>query len=500
MTVSEIKKNATLFVEDRKHCNKLVDIIAGLKSDADDIVVASIQACNKVFCHVLKTSNVLTEDHAQVAPETQKALQKYNAWLREKYAESQKQILQIIADDSTHRRHDIAVQVLMKWIELETVGKKQGEHHVPVEKLASLIGALLSPKRDGKGCISKFNHFLELADVRTYALKTLAQASKDWDSDPDESEKEQYLKNLYHLLLGFNMTAPVTADDEPVPVLGGTSTNFLVNREQDIKRISSVWIAFLRQKLPVKLYKELLILLPDKVVPHLHNPLLVADFFIESYNRGGTLSLMALNGLFMLIHRYHLDYPYFYEKLYKLMVPEVFYQKYRARFFFLTDLFLSSTHLPAYLVAAFAKRLARMSLVAPPYALLYVVPFIGNLLVRHRSLATMINDSGDVDASTDPYDAEEPDPAKARAAESSLWELKTLQSHWHPTIAKKAKFINDNLPKMEWDFSERLEEGYTEMVRRAKSAKHKEAPTNFHNVEGLLKQKEEFLSELWSLE
>uniref|UniRef100_V5GY47 Putative nucleolar protein n=1 Tax=Ixodes ricinus TaxID=34613 RepID=V5GY47_IXORI len=102
-----------------------------------------------------------------------------------------------------------------------------------------------------------------------------------------------------------------------------------------------------------------------------------------------------------------------------------------------------------------------MSLVAPPYALLYVVPFIGNLLVRHRSLATMINDSGDVDASTDPYDAEEPDPAKARAAESSLWELKTLQSHWHPTIAKKAKFINDNLPKMEWDFSERLEEGLT---------------------------------------
>lgn len=500
MTVSEIKKNATLFVEDRKNCNKLVDIIAGLKSDADDIVVASIQACNKVFCHVLKTSSVLTDDAAPAATEKQDALQKYNAWLREKYQESQRQILHILADDTTPRCHDIAVQVLMKWIELETVGKKQGEHHVPIEKLANLISALLSSKRDAKGCISKFNHFLELADVRTYTLKTLAQAAKDWDSDAEGPEKEHYLKNLYYLLLGFDMDAPVTADGEPVPVLGGNSANFIVNREQDVKRISSVWIAFLRQKLPLRLYKELLILLPDKVVPHLHNPLLVADFFIESYNRGGALSLMALNGLFMLIHRYHLDYPNFYEKLYKLMVPDVFYQKYRARFFFLTDLFLSSTHLPAYLVAAFAKRLARMSLVAPPYALLYVIPFIGNLLVRHRSLVTMINDSGDQDASTDPYDAEEPDPAKAKAAESSLWELKTLQSHWHPTIAKKAKFINDNLPKMEWDFSERLEEGYAEMMKRAKSAKHKEAPTNFHKVEGLLKQKEEFLSELWSLD
>ena len=33
--------------------------------------------------------------------------------------------------------------------------------------------------------------------------------------------------------------------------------------------------------------------------------------------------------------------------------------KYRARFFHLSDLFLSSTHLPEYLVAAFVKRLAR---------------------------------------------------------------------------------------------------------------------------------------------
>ena len=65
--------------------------------------------------------------------------------------------------------------------------------------------------------------------------------------------------------------------------------------------------------------------------------------------------------------------------------------KYRARFFYMADIFLSSSHLPGYLVAAFIKRLSRMALSAPANALLVVFPFIGNLLIRHKGLAKMIH-------------------------------------------------------------------------------------------------------------
>ncbi|KAH9365734.1 hypothetical protein HPB48_009605 [Haemaphysalis longicornis] len=519
-SVSEIKNNATLVVQDRKNSNLIIDIVGCLSSDSEEVVVAGAQAANKVFCHFLKTSTALYESDVagSQAAEDQSAIQKFNAWLRERYVEAWRRIVEMLSDASSARKQSLALQVALKWIEVETVHKKKGEHHVPIAKLGTVVETLLSPEHDMKSLISRFKQYLELADVKTYTLKALAKVSHTWkagteasslpknedgeeESAPKKPEMtERYLMNVYHLLLGFDMAAEPPQPEDPVPVLGGDSTSFIIDREKEVRRLSAVWIAFLRQKLPVKLYRELLILLPDRVIPYLHNPLLVADFFIESYNRGGSHSLMALNGLFILIHRYHLDYPNFYEKLYALLAPDVFYQKYRARFFFLTDLFLSSSHLPAYLVAAFAKKLARMALSAPPYALLYVVPFIGNLLIRHRSLATMINDPSDQDASTDPYDAEQPNPSQCKAADSSLWELKTLQSHWHPTVAKKAKFIDDNLPRMEWDFSERLEEGYAEMMKRAKAAKHKEAPTNFHKVEGLLKQKEELLSELWTLE
>lgn len=533
LSANEIKKNAALIVEDRKNVNLLIDVVDSLSADSEDVVVAALQACSRVFSHFLKTSSALYENEAAAKPaESQNALEKFNAWLRQRYADAWRRVVPMLSDTSA-RKQSLALQVAMKWVEVETLHKKEGEHHVPSAKVAAVVETLLDAERDMKNVISKFNQFLDLADVKTYALRALGKVARTWrrvdaqaatkqdggedkaTSKEDEEEREaslqttttkkpemtdRYLSNLYHLLLGFDMTAEPHKPGEPIPVLGGESTNYIVNREQEVKRLSAVWITFLRQKLPVKLYRELLIFLPEKVVPYMHNPLLVTDFFIESYNRGGSYSLLALNGLFLLIHRYHLDYPNFYEKLYALLEPGVFYEKYRARFFFLTDLFLSSSHLPAYLVASFAKRLARMALQAPPYALLYIIPFIGNLLIRHRSLATMINDSSDRDASVDPYDVEQANPSKSQAADSSLWELKTLQSHWHPTVAKKAKFIDDNLPRMEWDFSERLEEGYAEMMKRAKSWKHKEAPTNFHKVEGLLKQKEELLSDLWTLE
>lgn len=52
------------------------------------------------------------------------------------------------------------------------------------------------------------------------------------------------------------------------------------------------------------------------------------------------------------------------------------------------------SHLPELLVAAFIKRMARLSLIAPPADIKIMVAFIGNLLIRHPPLKVLIqNDS-----------------------------------------------------------------------------------------------------------
>ncbi len=47
-------------------------------------------------------------------------------------------------------------------------------------------------------------------------------------------------------------------------------------------------------------------------------------------------------------------------------------------------------HLPIYLVAAFAKKCARLCLFAPPTALHFILPLIYNLLKKHPKLITSL--------------------------------------------------------------------------------------------------------------
>ena len=48
-------------------------------------------------------------------------------------------------------------------------------------------------------------------------------------------------------------------------------------------------------------------------------------------------------------------------------------------------------HLPAYLVAAFVKRMARLALTAPPAGALFGIAFVYNLLKRHPQCQLLVN-------------------------------------------------------------------------------------------------------------
>ena len=56
-----------------------------------------------------------------------------------------------------------------------------------------------------------------------------------------------------------------------------------------------------------------------------------------------------------------------------------------------TTLFVYFSHLPAYLVAAFAKKLSRLALTAPPSGLVLILPFIYNLINRHPNCKALLH-------------------------------------------------------------------------------------------------------------
>ncbi len=193
----------------------------------------------------------------------------------------------------------------------------------------------------------------------------------------------------------------------------------------------------------------------EDVIAGMQKPHRLMDFLNASFELGGVISILSLNGIFVLITKYNLyvlllhqltdysDFPEFYSRLYSLFEPSLFYTKYRNRFWKLALVFLCSAYLPAYLVAAFIKKIARLMLGAPPGGCISAMIFIWNLLQRHPECRILIHRPQKEDKRLlllgvtnveetapleecqgyDPYDMKEKDPLKAKAMDSCLWEL-----------------------------------------------------------------------------
>ncbi|KAH8093777.1 CBF-domain-containing protein [Cristinia sonorae] len=208
------------------------------------------------------------------------------------------------------------------------------------------------------------------------------------------------------------------------------------------------------------------------VMPHLTRAILVMDWVGSCVDYGGSVGLLSLNALFILMKEYNLDYPSFYTRLYTFLDRDVLHLKHRARFFRMTELFLSSTHLPVTLLASFVKRLARLSLSAPPAAIVMIIPFTYNLLKKHPSLMAMIHREVLI-VELDPFNNSEPNPTKTQAIDSSLWELYTHRQHYHSAVSTLAKIFSEAFTKPNYALEDFLDHTYstlfdTEVKRRIK--------------------------------
>jgi U3 small nucleolar RNA-associated protein 19 len=73
----------------------------------------------------------------------------------------------------------------------------------------------------------------------------------------------------------------------------------------------------------------------------------------------------------------------------------------------------------------------------------------------------------------DPYDPLHPDPQYTGAIDSSLWELETMQSHYHPTVASIARIISEQFTKQQYSLEDFLDHGYASLIEGEFAKKEK---------------------------
>jgi len=463
--------------EDRKQLNGILKLLANVANldDEDDKVavakaVASLRGCTELFQTFIARGD-LDEANAGRLEGEESASGQVQAWLKERLDELWSHLCQILAERDCQGLVELALPAAFRLILGEHTRAEEIQGHLDhwlggeVKRLRSLLVALCSKSRCCSDRIRKLKEHLELTDVKQHVIQGLNKLVKS-QQQKGEEPAQQFKRNVITFVEIVDFKEPNKVSKTFLGSLsdaGSGGSRLTYDHEPVRKAFSDLWEMIVKWRLDAELYRRILLILDAKVMPHLTRPLLLTDFLISSYDVGGGISVLALGGVFALIQKYNLEYPDFYAKLYALFTPEVVHAKYRARFLYMSDLFLTSSHLPEYLVASFVKRTARLALFAPAPAILALLPFIGNLLFRHKGLSRMLKLTSEREE--DPYLPEEKDPAKSGAANSCLWELSTLSQHASPQVSKAARDLAAKMPEEEKDLGNYLELNYGDMMK-----------------------------------
>ncbi|XP_050428281.1 nucleolar complex protein 4 homolog [Adelges cooleyi] len=334
--------------------------------------------------------------------------------------------------------------------------------------------------------------YLEYLDFCYYSWECFASIVKELDTDKTDVF-------MFINILGL-VPIPGSREKKQNLLFQNPRRSIFRYNVDDIKRwVTTVWDEMRPLTISsVKIKREMLTILIEKMLVNLSAPVLTVDFLMSAMDTPGPVAVLGLQGIFILVKDYNLECPNIYGKLYNFFTTDIFHYRYKTRLFYLADIFLRSTHLPELLVAAFVKRMSRLSLVAPPTDIKIMAVFIGNLLIRHPSLKVMFQDNSIV--SSDPYVFEEKDPTKSNALSSSLWELVSLKQHVLPKVSKSVTFLFKKLPQTEWDMSELLDDSYESMISEEYKSEIQKATLTFEKPVSYAVPLSNHMDELWSVD
>ncbi|EED13396.1 ribosome biogenesis protein Noc4, putative [Talaromyces stipitatus ATCC 10500] len=456
--------------ESRKYYNNIATLISMLNvtGNKDAIeqpnLAVAVPLC-RVFCRLIAGGNL------QMPSKASEQEQIVVRWLKERLQEYQSALLDIIryADSSSQIT---ALTLSLRLVNVRATHIPEAEVQVWTSGLFQNIFGALIEAEDGQAVRSEFveNFVKEYDDVRFYTFQKIASYSPEVQSSETLERLIWILSQCDSIPQDYKFTKFYGQQ----PTEKGKSKSPLLSVNSHRRHAQDAWLSILRSSdLSEFQRKSLLKRMSHTIAPWFLRPELLMDFLTDSYNAGGSIALLALSGLFYLIQERNLDYPHFYTKLYSLLDSELLHSKHRSRFFRLLDTFLASTHLPATLVASFIKRLARLALNAPPSAIVAIVPFAYNLLKSHPTCTFMIHreildkkqkSMIEAQGMTDPFLPDETDPTLTNAIESSLWEIESLQSHYHPNVAAIARIISEQFTKQSYNMEDFLDYSYQGML------------------------------------
>jgi len=303
------------------------------------------------------------------------------------------------------------------------------------------------------------NMFSIYGDVALYTLDVIR-------SLPSIEENMFVLYRIYELLSqGAQQMPNYLSQSNKLQDKLMTSKN--VKEENFRKRLKKTFtdavLFYLSCRLPESIELRILEEMGSTVIPYMTRPLLLVDYLtsLTEEEQRGVVSIMALNALFILIRDYGLDYPYFYDKLYRLLTVRNLMTKPFLRF--LGKFLLAGLNISEEMVITFVKKLVRLATRLPPLPCHWCLTCAVHLMVKYPSIARLVHypttitnsDSSSTKEyfiSRDPFDEfQKQCDSSSHAASSCLWELQLIQRHYMNSIRELFSYF-----KIDWSLRRKI--------------------------------------------
>ncbi|CAK9438342.1 uncharacterized protein LODBEIA_P25660 [Lodderomyces beijingensis] len=488
-TVEKVEKLSEEIQKESKYNNivTLLDQLSKVGRSLVDSQDPSLETLGRsVALALFKTFQVLFKDgklqpSAKKQDENERIVAK---WLLDKYRVFKTTIGEILKSSLPHGKSlqlDL-FDINLKLVRVEAENSK--ERQFPIGTYRLLLETLLDNENGTvlpDGLSSNFlvleyaTVFEKYWDLEFYFFNALGEALEQWKQSLSPQRLAIILSNYITIIRNGLLYAKEDLEKQPTWITSTRLPSSLYKQTQFKAQFQKCILTIFSYPLLVSQYKAILLILHKKIIPYMSQPQSLMDFLTDSYDIQDDLviPILALNSLYELIKDYNIEYPDFYTKLYSLLRPELLYTRYRSRFFRLCDLFLTSTHLSANLVASFIKKLARLSLTSSVSGVVIIIPFIYNLLKRHPTCMLMIHNTNRAEKYQDPFNNLETNPMNTQAINSSLWELETLMSHYHPNVATLAKIFGEPFKKPSYNMEDFLDWTYQSLLETERTRRYR---------------------------
>ncbi|XP_063545827.1 nucleolar complex protein 4 homolog [Cydia strobilella] len=446
---NELFAKAELILDSKKNANVLCEVLEMFNKDEKNYTPLLLTV-ELIFTSLLKRGEMY-EQGKGTGPDGGNPGLIHVRWLRENYHLAFNRVLDCMSRGEESSRKQ-ALSSCLKMLAVEGENPTLSIHGImcfPEWRLKSIFEVILDPKQSQSVFIRYLEFFAEYRDFQQNALKVLADLK--YNMSPSDIYVQNYLE-LFDMIMkpGLNQNERPQQPERYYDKKVYTADSYLIRRDRMVsdifdpdickKNINRCWGFCMQWPLRANEtnHRRALVVLVDRIMPYLTKPVLVTDFLCDSLDCGSAIGMIALRGVMELVIEHDIDFPDIYDRLYGMFEPDMFATRSKRRLIHITDVFLSSTRVPETIIASFAKRLARLALVASPEDAQELLRLIANMVYRHPGLKRMLKNDQPAILPQDPFEMEESRANATNAIQSSLWEVAALKQHFTPEVCASA--------------------------------------------------------------